>query len=173
MTISNYNELFELFDQITSSNFDRSLFDYKDETDNFRNIVKSFDRAIANYPLMQTMRSHSGLFASVSLGYTSLINCSDKKLARRYQLSFMKVFPVISSYVREPLSYFVYNIYFHEVNIKHDLFVNDVNLSGFYKNKFFIVHNFEEYNYCIPFITLLSPSVMFKGDPLSFDYIED
>ena len=79
MLISNYNELFELFDKITSSNFDRSLFDYKDETDNFRAIVKSYDRAVVDYPLRPTMRSHSGLFASVSLGYTSLINCPDKK----------------------------------------------------------------------------------------------
>ena len=118
MIISNYNELFALFDSIILSNSDESLFDYKDETDNFRAIVKSYDRAVLDYPLMPTMRSHSGLLASLSLGHISLINCPVKQLARRYELSFMKVFPVVSSYIRDPLSYFVYNIYFHDVNIK-------------------------------------------------------
>lgn len=177
MKISDYNELFSLFDKIINTNSDDPLFDFKDETMNFRNIVSSYDKFFVHDPefRLSSMRSHSGLFASVSLGLTSLINCPDRKLSRRYELSFLKVFPVLSSYIREPYNYHVYNLYTNteEIHISRSLFVNDVNLAGFYKNKFFIVHNYSEFDENTPFITLLSPSVMFTDETNSFEFIED
>lgn len=174
MRIINYNELFGLFDKIISLNSDKSLFYCKDDTDDFRTIIKSYDSFVPNCPVSSSINSFSGVLAAFSLGFTSLINIPDKKLSRRYHLSFVKVFPVISSYIRDPQNYHVYNLYSkEEIFIKHDLFVNDVNLAGFYNKKFFIVHNYDEYNENIPFITLLSPSIMFTDEALSLEFIED
>lgn len=174
MRITNYNELFGLFDKIISLNSNESIFYCKDETDDFRTIIKSYDRIICDCPLQSSINSFSGVFAAFSLGFSSLINLPDKKLSRRYHLSFMKVFPVISSYIRDPYLYHVYNLYPNEeIFIKHDLFANDVNLSGFYNKKFFIVHNYNEYNENVPFITLLSPSIMFKDETSCIEFIED
>lgn len=172
MIITCYSDLFKFFDNIISFNSDNSLFYFKDVTYKFKDIVKSYYRCDSIYPSSTTLESHSSLLASVSLGYTSLFKCPYKKLYRRYQLSFLKVFPVISTYICEPYSYFAYNLYPKDENvfISRDLFVNDVNLAGFYSNKFFIVHSYNEYNDNTPFITILSPSIMFTGD--LFDFVD-
>lgn len=174
MKITNYNELFGLFDKIISANSDESFFYTKDHTVGFRSIIRSYDRVIRDYTVLFSINSFSGQLAALSLGLTSLINSPDKKLSRRYHLSFTKVFPVISSFIRDPQNYYVYNLYPNEeIFIKHDLFVNDVNLAGFYNKKFFIFHNYNEYNHNVPFITLLSPSIMFKDEISCLEFIED
>lgn len=172
MRITNYNELFELFDKIISLTSDEDVFYCVNFTSNFRFIISSYDKSSVDNQSRCARRSYAGLLAASSLGVPSLISSHDKKMSNRYHLSFMKVFPVILSYIREPLNYYVYNLYPKDkVFISHDLFANDVNLAGFYNNKFFIVHHYNEYNENTPFITVLSPSVMFEGE--AFDIIED
>lgn len=175
MRITNYNELFGLFDKIISLSSDDDIFYCKYFTDSFRSVISSYDRIFGITQSRLCRNSHAGLLASSSLGLTSLISSSDKKKSHFYELSFLHVFPVLANFIREPLSYMCYNIYpkVEEVIFNRDLFVNDVNLLITYNCKVFIVHSYNEYDENTPFITLLSPSIMFKDETLCLEFIED
>lgn len=179
MNITNYNELFALFDNIISLTSDEDLFLCQNSTSGFNFVIESYFRSTSVYSdtreLRSSLISYSGLLASFSMHVSSLISCHDKKKAHRYQLSFEKSFPFILSYLQKPYNYFVYNIYPNEdkVFISRDLFVDDVNIVISYHHKVFIVHKYEEYDEDTPFITLLSPCIMFKNESFSLEFIED
>ena len=181
MKIANFNELFQLFDRIIELNSAEALFLCLNSTSGFNFVVDSFNRYTSVNSDYREQRcsliSYSGLLAASSLGFgfSSLISCPDKKKSRRYQLSFEKAFPFISSYIGQPYNYLVYNIYPNDdkVFISLDLFVDDVNLVISYHHKVFIVHNFNEYDESTPFITLLSPSIMFVNEIKALEFIND
>lgn len=179
MRISNYNELFALFDKIISLTSDEDLFLCQNLTSCFNFVVDSYFRSTSIYTNEREIRcslvSHSGLLASFSIHSSSLISCRNKTLAHRYQLSFEKSFNSILSYTRKPYNYFVYNIYPHDDNvfISSRLFADDVNLVISYNHKVFIVHKYEEYDEDAPFITLLSPSIMFNNETFCLETIDD
>lgn len=175
MRITNYNELFELFDKIISLTSDYDIFYCKYFTDSFRSVISSYDRIYGITQSRLALNSHAGLLASSSLGLTSLVSSPDKKKSHRYELSFINVFSILANFIREPLSYMCYNIYpkDEEVIFNRDLFGNDVNLLISYNRKVFIVHFYNEYNDNTPFITLLSPSIMFKDETSCLEFLED
>lgn len=171
----NYNALFELFNSIISLTSGNSTFICKDVTQSFRAVVSSYDRYAKECTSNSCYLSHSQLLAACSLGESSPAKASqkDRKRFHRYELSFLSAFPSISYYIREPQSYFAYNLYPNEnqVVISPCLF-NGVNIVVFYSSKLFIVHRCE-YSETTPFITVLSPSIMFKGDTFSLEFIDE
>lgn len=179
MRISNYNELFALFDKIIALTSDEDLFLCQDSTSGFNFVIDSYSRSTSAYSDSPVQRcslfSYSGLLAAFSLHVSSLISCNDKKKAHRFQLSFEKSFPFLLSYLRKPYNYFIYNIYPNGDNvfISRDLFGDDINLVISYQHKVFIVHKYEEYNEDTPFITLLSPCIMFKNETFCLENVED
>ena len=178
MRITNYNELFKLFDQILSLSADDFQFLCVNHSKAFNLVIDSYYRSTSVYSDERDIRisrlSHAGMLSALSIGVSSLISCPDKKKAHRYQLSFESSFNFFVNYLRKPYNYFVYNIYPNDVdvNISRNLFVNSVNLVISYNNRIFVVHLYNEYSDSAPFITLLSPSIMFNGDISSFDYIQ-
>lgn len=159
MIITNYNELFELFDSIISNRNGSTVFSFSDFSFHFGEVLASFDSCKES----PSKVGYTQLLSALSFGHSSLVSApnSEKTKLRRYELSFYQSFAAIHYYVGE-LGYYVYNLYTNSgILVKRDLFSSEVNLIIHYRSKIFILHNWICDTPNSLLLTVLSPCPMF------------